>query len=108
MNISDRTLNALQGKTFACQQSENAALVYTINWAAVLQAGTIANSEWAVTSGTATIASEANTDTTASAKLSGVPGRHIITNKITTAAGEVDERHISLTITGERTEGDYE
>lgn len=108
MNINDRTLNAIQGKTFVCQQSENAALLYTIDWAAVLQSGTIATSEWSVTSGTATIATESDTDTAATAKLSGQPGRCIITNKITTAAGEVDERHISLTITGERTVGDYD
>lgn len=108
MNIADRTLNALQGKTFSCQQGENAALFYTINWSAVLQTGTIASSAWSVTSGTATIATESDTDATATAKLSGQPGRHIITNKITTSAGEVDERHISLTVTGERTVGDYE
>ena len=108
MNINDRTLNAVQGKTFACQQSENAALGYTINWAAVLQADTIAISLWSSKSTAVAIASTANTDSTASCKISGTVGRHVITNKITTAAGEVDERQISLTITGDAVEGDYE
>lgn len=108
MNISDRTLNALQGKTFACQQGEDSALVYTVNWAAVLGADTIASSAWAVSSGSATVASEASTDSTASARLSGSPGRCIVKNTITTAAGEIDERVISLTISGVREIGDYE
>lgn len=108
MNINDRTLNAVQGKTFACQQSENAALGYAINWAAVLQVDTISTSVWSSKSTAVTIASAANTDSVASCKLSGSVGKHVITNKITTAAGYVDERHISLTITGDAVEGDYE
>lgn len=108
MNINDRTLNAVQGKTFNCQQSENAALGYMINWAAVLQVDTIATSAWSSKSTAVAIANTANTAGTASCKLSGSVGRHVITNKITTAAGYVDERHISLTITGDAVEGDYE
>lgn len=108
MNLSDRTLNALQGKTFACQQGENSQLTYTINWAAVLGTDTIATSEWISKQGGITATNEAMTVSTASAKLSGTPGRNIITNKITTVAGEIDERSIALTITGEPVSGDYE
>lgn len=108
MNISDRSLNAIQSKTFACQQNDNASLLYSVNWAAVLQTGTIAESTWSSGSTGVTIASAAEADNVASARLSGEPGRHVVTNKITTAAGEVDERSISLTITGNVVAGDYE
>lgn len=107
MNISDRTLNALQGKTFACQQSDTADLTYVMNWAAVLQTGEIATSTWTTSSG-AIIAAPANTTAAASARLSGAPGKHTITNTITTAAGETDTRDILLTITGDTVQGDYE
>lgn len=109
MNIADRTINALQGQQFSMQQSENAALFYTVNWAGVLQADTISASEWSCTGG-ASIASASDTDTTATAKLSGSPGRYRVVNKITTVAGNTDERIILLTISdndGYRV-GDYQ
>lgn len=98
MNINDRTINAIQSETAPFHQSENATLTYTINYAPLLQTATISASEWSTT-GSVSIASEANTDTTTSAKLSGSTGRYRVVNKITTSAGEIIERIISLTIT---------
>jgi hypothetical protein len=107
VNIADRTLNALQGKTFACQQADAADLVYTVNWASTLNSD-IATSVWSSTSSGVTIAATSNTTATASARITGDPGKHHVTNTITTAAGETDERVISLTITGNAVQGDYE
>lgn len=110
MNVNDRIINALQRRTSAYQQSENAAYIYTINYAATLQAATIATSTWSSAANGLTISATSNTDTTATAKVTGTPGRYKIVNKITTSTGETDERIISLYImTNDQTsQGDYE
>lgn len=97
MNINDRTINALQFRSAQFQQSENAELSYTINWATVLGTDTISASAWQA-SGNISLTSS-NTDTTATVKVSGSPGCYILTNKITMASGMVDERSIRLQIT---------
>jgi hypothetical protein len=102
-------MNALQGQQFSYSQSENAALSYVMNWAGVLQSGTISISTWECNE-SLTIAATANTTTTATARLSGEPGHYRIVNRIVTASGDTDERIILLTITdnnGYRV-GDYE
>lgn len=96
MNISDRTINALQFRVANFQQSEFAELEYTINWDAVLNTDTIATSSWK-SSGALTI-TPTNTDKTATAKVKGNPGIYLLTNKITTASGITDERQIKLQI----------
>jgi len=98
MNLNDRIINALQFREFQAQQSEHAQLPYTVDYASLLGADTIATSEW-LTVGRVTISNATNTNTTATAILSGQPGRSVVINKITTAAGIVDERIIRLTIT---------
>jgi len=108
MNANDRNINALQFKTFSAQQSENSALLYTINYASLLGSDTISTSEW---SGNLTISNKSNTTTTAIAKLSASPGRYKSVNKIVTAAGETYDRIISLHVTRNDTSlvvGDYE
>lgn len=96
MNISDRTINALQNRIVNYQQSENAELDYIINWDAVLGSDTITTSTWQ-SSGALTIA-PSNTTKTATAIVKGNPGIYKLTNKITTASGITDERQIKLKI----------
>lgn len=110
MNINDRVINALQRRTAAYQQSENAAYIYTVNYAATLQTATISTSTWSSAANGVTISVTSNTDTTATAKLSGTPGRYKVVNKITTSTGETDERIISLHIMAndQMSQGDYE
>ena len=94
MNQNDRNINALQYESFPAQQSEGAALKYTINYAAVLGSEEIVASTW---SGNTTIATPTNTTTSTAAIISGQPGHYKITNKITTAT-QTHERIISLHI----------
>lgn len=96
MNTADRTINALQGREFNFQQSENSVLGYTVNWAAVLNTDTISTSTW--TGAGVSISGAANTTLTATAKINGSPGNYTIVNKIVTAAGITDERLIRLKI----------
>ena len=67
-------------------QQENAARTYTINWASVIDTDTIATSTWTAENN-GTVANEASDNTTASARLSGTPGKYLFTNKITTTTG---------------------
>lgn len=92
-----RTLNA-RWTELKAKQTENAAETYTVNWAAELDTDTISTSTWSTEDSGATIANEANTTTTASARLSGDVGRYRIINKIVTAAGDTMERYIDLTV----------
>lgn len=110
MNSSDRNINALQHTTAAYQQSENASLNYTFNYASVLQTATISASVWSSTANGVTISATSNTTNTATAKLSGSPGQYKVVNKITTSGGETIERIISLQIVSndEDGSGDYE
>ena len=91
------TLNALQPSGIF-QQQENAAIIYTVNWAGLLDTDTISTSTWTAENSGSTIANEANTTTTASARLSGTPGKYLFTNKITTAAGDTREKQIVLVV----------
>lgn len=96
MNFSDRNINALQFRTAQFQQSEHAELSYTVNWATVLNGDTISESTWQ-SSGNISVTSS-NDSTTATAKVSGAPGCYILTNKIATATGMIDERSIKLQV----------
>ena len=95
--MHNRTLNALHPSGLFSQQ-ENEVIVYSVNWAGVLNTDTISVSTWTAENSSPTIASESNTTTLASAKLSGSPGTYMITNKITTAAGETREKQLTLKI----------
>ena len=92
-----RTLNARFNELQA-KQTEDSAETYTVNWAAELDTDTISTSAWSAEDSGVTIANEANTTTTTSARLSGSPGRYRIINKITTAAGDTMERYLDLIV----------
>lgn len=96
--MHSRTLNALSGQCLKYTQAENSALTYTVNWAAILDTDTVSSSTWTAEDSGLTIANEANTTTTTSARLSGSPGKYRATNKVVTAAGDTHERYIDLTI----------
>lgn len=70
----------------------------TINWAGELDTDTISTSTWTAENSGSTIANEASTNTTASARLSGTPGAYLFTNKITTAAGDTREQQIEVQV----------
>ena len=109
MNISDRTINAIQPSP-AFKQSENSALKYQFNYAALLQTDTISTSSF-TSSPLLTIASPTSTTTTATATISGRPGWYDLINKIVTASGQTEERKLRLHITRNDTTpvvGDYE
>lgn len=95
--VNDRVLNASR-QVLQARQSENAARVYTVNWASELDTDTISTSTWSCEDSNVTIASDSNTTTTAYATISGSIGEYRIVNKIVTAAGETDERYIDLKI----------
>lgn len=79
-------------------QGENSARTYTVNWSSRLDGDTISTSTWTAETTGVTIASEANTNTTASARLSGTPGRYLLTNKVTTSSGDTMETQIILQV----------
>ena len=91
-------LEAKQRQNQLFEQQENSDILRTVNWAAELDTDTIATSTWTLETTGATLADEANTTTTASARISGYPGKHLITNKITTAAGNTMERQIIIKV----------
>lgn len=81
-------------------QKENAAITYEVNWSGRLGADTIATSTWTAENSGSTLANEANTDSTASVRLSGTPGRYLFTNKITlTTSGDTLEQQLTLQVT---------
>lgn len=98
MNLIDRTIQALTHKRQRAQQSENADLDYSVNWAAVLAADTISTSAWE-SSPSLTISSETKSGNVTAANLTGSPGEYVVTNKIVSAAGITDERIFHLLIT---------
>jgi len=108
MNVNDRTVNAIQGKTWSYQQQERESLTYTVNWSAVLGADTIETSEWTV-QGQA-MATGAFTDSHAAVTVNASQGRYKLANVITTANGETHERVIKLQVLPADVEiaGDYE
>jgi len=93
-----RTLQALQRQSQVFQQQENADLLYTVNYAAELDTDTIISSEWLQNTGTGSITSESNTTNTASARIKGNIGKQRITNKITTASGNIHERQVIIKV----------
>ena len=97
MNIIDRTIQALSHRRSRMQQSENADLDYSVNWAAVLGSDTISTSAWESTP-SLTISSEADSGNVASANITGSVGEYLITNKIVSAVGITDERTFHLRI----------
>lgn len=96
--MPNTTLEARQRQNQLFSQHENAAILRTINWAAELDTDTISTSTWTAEQSGVTIADEANTTTTASARLSGDPGRKVVTNKIVTASGDIKERQILIQV----------
>ena len=80
------------------EQQENAAINYTLNWIPRLNGATISSSTWTAENSGSTIASEANTTTKTSARLSGTPGRYLFTNKITTSDGDTMEFQFELRV----------
>ena len=94
--MHNKTLNALN-REMTVQQAENSAITYTINWAGMLDTDTISTSTWTAENG-GTVASEANTTTTASARLSGDPSKWLFTNKVVLASGDTMERQITLIV----------
>lgn len=80
------------------RQTENAALTYTVNWAAELDTDTVSSSTWSSEDSGITIANEANTTTETSCRLSGSTGRYRIVNKVVTANGDTIERYVDLSI----------
>jgi hypothetical protein len=98
VNISNRIINAIQWAEASFTQSENSALTYTINYAAILQSDTIATSTWSCKSTGVTIVNETNTTSITSAKLSGTPGQYNVLNTIATAVGDTIECTVKLTI----------
>lgn len=85
----------------AFKKDPNAILDYTVDWTAYLTpiADTIASVEWVVPA-TLTKVSQSNTTMTATAFISGgtVGTQEILTCRITTAGGRVDDRSITLNI----------
>ncbi len=90
-------LNALSTDRLKAKQSENSVKAYVVNWAGELDTDTISTSTWS-SEDNITIASESNTNTTASCTVTGRPGFYRVVNTITTAS-ETLERIIELTIT---------
>jgi hypothetical protein len=97
VNLTDRTINPLTTLRAVFQQQENASLPYVIDYTAMLNGDTIAASTWSCRDAGVTI-TPSNTTSTATATISGKAGEYAIVNKITTAAGMVDERVLVLTI----------
>ncbi|HHB12214.1 MAG TPA: hypothetical protein ENK62_03330 [Chromatiales bacterium] len=77
----------------------DSTLDYVIDWSSWLGSDTIASSSWTVPAGL-TMTSESNTTTTATVWLSGgsAGSSYQVTNRITTAAGRVDERSITIEV----------
>ena len=84
-------------KTFV--KDPDAVLDYTGNWAAWLGSDTIISSAWDLPDGI-TQNSESHTSTTTQIWLAGgdAGASYVLRNRITTAAGRVDERTITIKI----------
>jgi len=82
----------------------NEAEKYTINWANWLKGDTISSSDWYSNDSTTisgiTVASEANTTTTASATISSGyhGGKYVLSNRIVTAAGFTKEKKLIIKV----------
>ena len=80
----------------------NATLDYSFDWGPYLTPllDTITSVAWVVTPGL-TVVSQSNTDTTATAFVSGgvLDTDEILTCRVTTAGGRIDDRSVTLVIT---------
>ena len=106
MNLNDRTFQALSTRQAPFEQGGSDNLLYTIDYAAVIQPSTISTSTWEADG--VIIANKANTTTTASARLTGSAGTYTVKNVITTAIGDTYQRTIKLHIVGGKETADYE
>lgn len=97
MNLAGRTINPLTTLRAVYQQPEHAILPYTIDYSAMLAGDTIVSSTWECKEAATLVPS--NTDTTATVTVSGAPGRYVIVNTVTTAAGVVEQRTLVVEIT---------
>ncbi|HZT29229.1 MAG TPA: hypothetical protein VFA33_05065 [Bryobacteraceae bacterium] len=72
----------------------NAVLDYSVDWSKWLAGDQIEESTWSVSDSALAVSDETNSATQATAWLSGgaVGQSYTVTNKITTAAGRIDER----------------
>ena len=107
--MHNKTLNALQFTEITIRQSENAAILYKIQWSSTFSGSTvISTSTWSTEDSNLTIADEADTDDDASARLSASsPGVYRAVNKIVTDAGDTDERTIRLVVKDSNRTYDY-
>ena len=96
--MHSRTINALSSLRIIFSQLENEAKTYTVNWAGFLDTDTVSTSAWSSEDSALSVENETNTTTSASARLSGDPGRYRAVNKITTAAGDTHERFVDVLI----------
>ena len=85
-----------QNQTFL--QQENSAILYSVNWAAQLDTDTISSSTWTAENSGATLSDETNTTNSTSVRVTGDPGKRLITNKIVTASGNTLERQLIIKI----------
>lgn len=103
MAKTNRTVQFLRYRNASFNQSENAVLDYVADYGAELQGDIISASEWVDDLGGLTIATESNTDTTATAFISATsPGHYKATNKVTTGNRTL-ELTFSFTITDNST-----
>jgi len=97
--MHNKTLNALQFYNLTVRQHENAAITYTIKWSPAFATGvTLSTSTWSSEDSGVTIANAASTTTAATARISASPGRYRVVNKITTSAGDTDERYLDVIV----------
>ncbi len=92
------TLQAQQRQSQTYQQQENSDILYTVNYAAELDTDTIVSSEWLQNTGTGSITDESNTTNSTSARIKGNVGKQRVTNKITTASGNIMERQLIIKV----------
>lgn len=78
----------------------NATKDYGWDWSAFLGGDTILTSVWTSSSVNITLSAGSNTATTTTIWLSGgtLTGNYLITNRITTAAGRIDDRTFRVII----------
>lgn len=87
------------------QHDPNAVLDYTIDWSGYLTEGdTIADSAWSATPtspSALTVGASEFTDTTATVRISGGTSgtTYYLTNRVTLASGQIDDRSIALICT---------
>ena len=81
------------------EKDPDATLDYSIQWSSWLTSGdTIADAEWVIPAGLTEAAASSVTSTTATCWLSGgtVGERYVVTCRVTTAGGRIDDRSILI------------